>query len=113
MVCIGCDEDLYEEMLNESYPEADVCGYNYSAGYLLRQIDSIAFRCGMNDHTCNCEEIENKQAEVEKIEEDIERIRTEAKSDDEVKEMIDDLEATAEELEDDISTLKEEGGYRE
>lgn len=36
--------DEFEQILNDIYPEADIAGYTYPAGYALRQIDPIAFR---------------------------------------------------------------------
>ena len=43
-------EDIYEEMLDECYGEIDVCGYSYSASYALRELDPVAYRCGMADY---------------------------------------------------------------
>lgn len=36
--------DEFEQILNDIYPEVDIAGYTYPAGYALRQIDPIAFR---------------------------------------------------------------------
>jgi len=44
-------EDLFEEELNEIYGEVKVCGYEYEAGRLLREVDPTAFRCGCADFT--------------------------------------------------------------
>ena len=46
----GADfEEAYEEMLTDVYGDVTICGYNYDAGYALKEIDPTAYRCGMND----------------------------------------------------------------
>lgn len=42
-------EDMYEEMLNECYEPVSICGFNYDQGHALRNLDPIAFRCGVSD----------------------------------------------------------------
>jgi hypothetical protein len=42
-------EDEIEEMLNDSYPEVEVCGYTYPAGWVLKELDPTAFRCVQAD----------------------------------------------------------------
>jgi hypothetical protein len=42
-------EDDFEEMLNDMFPEAEVCGYTFPAGYALKELDPTAFRCAMAD----------------------------------------------------------------
>lgn len=42
-------EERYEEMLNDIYDTVNVCGYNYSAGSALKELDPTAFRCGCSD----------------------------------------------------------------
>ena len=54
MSCIGCDADLYEAHLTEIYGTVEVCGNTYDSGYLLRELDEIAFRCGMADSEETC-----------------------------------------------------------
>lgn len=39
------DEKQIEEYLNEIYGTISICGMEYEAGYALRSIDPIAFRC--------------------------------------------------------------------
>lgn len=41
--------DGYVELLNDMYDMVDVCGYSFEAGAVLREMDPIAFRCGMLD----------------------------------------------------------------
>jgi hypothetical protein len=39
----------FEDELNENYGEVEICGLTYAAGYALRQVDPIAFRCAQSD----------------------------------------------------------------
>lgn len=41
--------DEYCEMLTEAYGMVRVCGYEYEAGAVVREMDPTAFRCGMLD----------------------------------------------------------------
>jgi hypothetical protein len=41
-------EDSYREMLDE-YP-VQICSLEYSASYVLEQVDPTAYRCGLNDY---------------------------------------------------------------
>jgi hypothetical protein len=42
-------EDMYEELLNDYYEPVSICGMNYAQGHALRNLDPIAFRCGVSD----------------------------------------------------------------
>lgn len=42
-------DDEYQEFLTEIYGQVDVCGYKYNAGYVLKELDPTAFRCGKSD----------------------------------------------------------------
>lgn len=42
-------EDQFKEGLDDCYGVVYVCGYEYAAGNVLREIDPIAFRCGFLD----------------------------------------------------------------
>jgi hypothetical protein len=44
------DENEYEELLNDTYGDVEICGLKYPAGHALRELDPIAFRCAMNDN---------------------------------------------------------------
>jgi len=46
---ISIEDDEYEEMLNELYGTVTVCGMEYDAGTVLKEVDPIAFRCGVAD----------------------------------------------------------------
>ncbi len=43
------DDKQYEEMLNESYGTVVICGMTFDQGTALKELDPIAFRCGMAD----------------------------------------------------------------
>lgn len=59
-------EEAYEQSLNDNYPPVSVCGYERDQGTLLREIDPIAFRCGVSDN----EDFVREQAEQEISEDD-------------------------------------------
>jgi predicted nucleotide-binding protein (sugar kinase/HSP70/actin superfamily) len=44
-------EEMYKEMLDDCYPEIDICGYKYSPSNALESVDPVAFNCGLNDYT--------------------------------------------------------------
>lgn len=41
--------DAYENMLTDAYGTVSVAGFEFDAGAVLREMDSIGFRCGMLD----------------------------------------------------------------
>jgi hypothetical protein len=43
-------EQAYLEMLDECYETVEICGHTYDAGYALKEIDPVAFRCGHADY---------------------------------------------------------------
>lgn len=48
---------LYDECLDECYPECKIGGFEYSTSRALKEVDPIAYRCGFNDW-CDSEGIE-------------------------------------------------------
>jgi hypothetical protein len=42
--------EMYEEMLDDCEGLVELCGMTYSASYVLREIDPVAYRCGFNDY---------------------------------------------------------------
>ena len=67
--------EIYDEYLDEMYPETTISGHNYSTSYALKEIDPIAYRCGLSDYAselfCEIEEEEEEEdEEEEEIEED-------------------------------------------
>lgn len=45
----NCDDSYYDEMLDECYEEANVCGYSYSPSVALYRLDPVAYNCGRSD----------------------------------------------------------------
>ena len=43
-------EDEFEEALDDIYGDVEIAGHKYSTGQTLREIDPIAFRCGLADY---------------------------------------------------------------
>jgi hypothetical protein len=41
--------DMYHEMLEEIYGEVKVCGYEFSAADVLKEMDPVAYKVGLND----------------------------------------------------------------
>jgi len=71
------DECDFDELLDELYGEIEVCGYGYSSGYVLKEVDPTAYRCELNDWKSSrsseiMEELENMEPgdedEIEGIE---------------------------------------------
>lgn len=63
--------EIYDEYLDEMYPETTIAGHNYSTSHALKRIDPIAYRCGLSDYATELfEEIEEEEIEEEEIEED-------------------------------------------
>lgn len=46
-------EELFCNMLDDIYGEIGICGLSYSAGYAFREVDPVAFQCGLADHLAN------------------------------------------------------------
>lgn len=42
-------EDLHEETLNEVYDDVKIGELTFSAGDIVRNLDPVAFRCGVSD----------------------------------------------------------------
>ncbi|MCK9600306.1 MAG: hypothetical protein M0R66_02475 [Candidatus Omnitrophica bacterium] len=40
----------YDEMLDECYPVVTIAGMEYATSYALKNLDPIAYRCGMLDY---------------------------------------------------------------
>lgn len=59
------DEKEFEEYLNDCFGDVNICGLNYGAGYALKEIDPIAFRCAMVDHEEECQECEGSGKVIE------------------------------------------------
>ena len=49
IVDMGYTADDYEELLDELYGTITIGTLEYNAGYILREVDPIAFDCGRDD----------------------------------------------------------------
>ena len=45
-----CDDDSYDEFINESADEINIWGMHYSPSEVLKNVDPIAYRCGYDDY---------------------------------------------------------------
>ena len=45
-------EDRYEELITEVYDTVSIGELTWDAGRVLRELDPIAFQCGLADQTC-------------------------------------------------------------
>jgi hypothetical protein len=43
-------DDLYNDMLDEAYPDLTIAGLPYQTSTALKEIDPTAYRCGKNDY---------------------------------------------------------------
>ena len=43
-------EEEYRDFLDEAYPDANICGSEYSPGRALQEVDPTAFRCEKNGY---------------------------------------------------------------
>lgn len=43
------EDDQYEDLLNETCEKVKICNLEYEAGHVLKNIDPVAFRCGVSD----------------------------------------------------------------
>ncbi len=43
-------EEAYNNMLDECYPEVNIAGMTYSTSHALKELDPTAYRCGMSDY---------------------------------------------------------------
>ena len=63
--------NLYDDYLDEMYPETTIAGFNYSTSYALKEIDPIAYRCGLSDYASELfDEIEEEEEDEEDEEEE-------------------------------------------
>ena len=68
-ICEEYAPEHYDEVLDEMYPEVNTVGCTFSPSYALKQLDRIAYRCGMLDYANSLygdiEEIEEEEEEGE------------------------------------------------
>lgn len=53
--------EMYNDMLDEIYPELNIAGYSYQTSVVLKRVDLVAYNTGFNDWLDSMElEIENE-----------------------------------------------------
>lgn len=52
-------EELYDEMLDDLYPEVKVGGLTFSPSRIIKELDETAYRIGMQDYADD-QELETK-----------------------------------------------------
>ena len=63
-------EEAYEELLDEVCEQVKIGSLTYSAGRTLKEIDPIAFRCGMADESDRYYEQFQEENSIEDFEEE-------------------------------------------
>lgn len=48
-VSILCDEELFDDMLNDTSPMVQIAGYEYLPGDAFKKVDPIAYNCAVAD----------------------------------------------------------------
>ena len=82
-------EDQFDESLDDSIPEIEIGCLTYSPSHVLKNVDPVAYRCGLNDFVNSLdvedsdeykvlqEEIDQLQSDIEDLENDIEDLESE------------------------------------
>lgn len=90
------DDDEYEDYLNDSFGDVDICGMNFLAGSALRELDPTAFRIGLIDWLNSLDP--SDEDEYKELECDLEDLEAE----------LEDLESEESELEAELEHLESE-----
>ena len=88
-------EDQFDESLDESIPEIEIGCLTYSPSHVLKNVDPIAYRCGLNDFLDSLD-VEDSD-EYKALQEEIDQLQSD----------IEDLESEIEDLENQIADLNE------
>lgn len=67
--------DEYDDMLDDCNPEIKIGSMTYSPSHVLKNIDEIAYNCGMNEY--NDEKISELQDEIKNKEQELEELKSE------------------------------------
>ena len=87
--------DQFDESLDESIPEIEIGCLTYSPSHVLKNVDPVAYRCGLNDFV-NSLDVEDSD-EYKDLQEEIDQLKSD----------IEDLESEIEDLENQIADLNE------
>ena len=86
-------EDQFDESLDDSIPEIEIGCLTYSPSHVLKNVDPIAYRCGLNDFIDSLD-VEDSD-EYKALQEEIDQLKSD----------IEDLESEIEDLENQIADL--------
>ena len=95
---IELDPDDYEDQFDDMLDEAgtvDACGYSFYPSRILKELDPVAYRCGMNDFVDSLD-VEDSD-EYKALQDEIDQLQSD----------IEDLENEIEDLENQIADLTE------
>ena len=86
--------DQFDESLDESIPEIEIGSLTYSPSHVLKNVDPVAYRCGLNDFIDSLDvedtdEYKELEDEIDQLKSDIEDLESE----------IEDLQSQLEEIE--------------
>lgn len=79
-------ETLFDEALDES-EDVNICGMSYSQSHALKEIDPIAYRCGLSDFTSEYYELDGLYYENDEVEAIREEVESEAEEEAEAEEV--------------------------
>ena len=88
-------EDQFDESLDESIPEIEIGCLTYSPSHVLKNVDPVAYRCGLNDFVDSLD-VEDSD-EYKELQEEIDQLKSD----------IEDLESEIEDLENQIADFTE------
>ena len=74
--------DQFDESLDDSIPEIEIGSLTYSPSHVLKNVDPVAYRCGLNDFVDrmdieDSDEYKALQDEIDQLQSDIEDIENE------------------------------------
>lgn len=70
-------ENQYDELLDEMYGDVLICGYVFSSSRALKELDPIAYRCGLLDF----EDMLDQEYEEDCLDEDFDQVIQDAYDD--------------------------------
>ena len=88
-------EDQFDELLDES-GTVEAGGYSFYPSRILKELDPVAYRCGLNDYADSVFDVEDSD-EYKDLQEEIDQLKSD----------IEDLESEIEDLESEIEDLNE------
>ena len=69
--------DEYDDMLDECSPEIKIGSLRYSPSHVLKNVDEIAYNCGMNEY--NDEKMSELEDEIKGKEQELKELKAEEK----------------------------------